>query len=127
MKEPNKSKNYNADGGSNVRAMTAVLRGGDSRKNPLNKKPFLARSKVALTTIVWFISFPFPVSPENHSAENKENHTWENKLTEMSYILHAFPLLYLNLGGELLYIIEQRLQAQNIVTEKSEKGEMKLL
>ena len=41
----------------------------------------------------------------------------------MSYILHAFPLLYLNLGGELLYIIEQRLQAQNIVTEKSEKGE----
>lgn len=46
------SKNYNADGGSNVRAMTAVLRGGDSRKNPLNKKPFLARSKVALTTIV---------------------------------------------------------------------------
>jgi hypothetical protein len=54
MKEPNKnkSKNYNADGGSNVRAMTAVLRGGDSRKNPLNKKPFLARSKVALTTIV---------------------------------------------------------------------------
>ena len=41
----------------------------------------------------------------------------------MSYIFHAFPLLYLNLGGELLYIIEQRLQAQNIVTEKSEKGE----
>ena len=52
MKEPNMSKNYNADGGSNVRAMTAVLRGGNSRKNPLNKKPFLARSKVALTTIV---------------------------------------------------------------------------
>jgi len=41
----------------------------------------------------------------------------------MGYILQAFPLLYLNLGGELLYIIEQRLQAQDILREKSEKGE----
>lgn len=39
----------------------------------------------------------------------------------MVHILQAFPLLYLNLGGELLYIIEQRLQAQDISAEKSAK------
>ena len=41
----------------------------------------------------------------------------------MGYILQAFPILYLNLGGELLYIIEQRLQAQEISEEKSVKGD----
>ena len=41
----------------------------------------------------------------------------------MGYILQAFPILYLNLGGELLYIIEQRLQAQEISAEKSVKGD----
>lgn len=43
----------------------------------------------------------------------------------MVHILQAFPLLYLNLGGELLYIIEQRLQAQDISAEKSVKGRRK--
>lgn len=43
----------------------------------------------------------------------------------MVHILQAFPLLYLNLGGELLYIIEQRLQAQDISAEKSAKGRRK--
>ena len=42
---------------------------------------------------------------------------------KMGYILQAFPILYLNLGGELLYIIEQRLQAQEISAEKSVKGD----
>lgn len=43
----------------------------------------------------------------------------------MAHVLQAFPLLYLNLGGELLYIIEQRLQAQDVSTEKSVKGKIK--
>jgi hypothetical protein len=38
---------------------------------------------------------------------------------------HAFPILYLNLGGELMYIIEQRLQAQNIPEEKTVRGKQK--
>lgn len=36
--------------------------------------------------------------------------------------MNPFPILYLNLGGELVYIIEQRLQAQNIVPDKASKG-----
>lgn len=34
----------------------------------------------------------------------------------------TFPLLYLNLGGELMYIIEQRLEAQSVARDKSIKG-----
>lgn len=44
--------------------------------------------------------------------------------TKMAYQLQAFPILYLNLGGELIYIIEQRLQAQKISSEKSAKGNL---
>ena len=36
----------------------------------------------------------------------------------------AFPILYVNLSGEMLYILEQRLQAQNVEPEKSTRGEM---
>ena len=32
------------------------------------------------------------------------------------------PILYLNLGGEMMYIIDQRLIAQEIEPEKSKKG-----
>jgi hypothetical protein len=32
------------------------------------------------------------------------------------------PLLYLNLGGEMMYIIDQRLIAQNISADKASKG-----
>ena len=32
------------------------------------------------------------------------------------------PLLYINLGGEMMYILEQRLLAQNL-SDKSPKGE----
>lgn len=33
--------------------------------------------------------------------------------------LHALPLLMLNLGGELVYVIRQRLNAHNIAPEKA--------
>ena len=33
------------------------------------------------------------------------------------------PLLYLNLGGEMMYILEQRLVAQNL-GDKSSKGKL---
>ena len=32
------------------------------------------------------------------------------------------PLLIANLGGEMIYILEQRLQAQNIALDKSKRG-----
>jgi hypothetical protein len=32
------------------------------------------------------------------------------------------PLLYINLGGEMMYIIDQRLIAQNISADKALKG-----
>lgn len=34
-------------------------------------------------------------------------------------MLHGMPLVILNMGGEMLYILEQRLQAQKIAQEKS--------
>ena len=34
----------------------------------------------------------------------------------------AFPVLYFNLGGEMIYIVEQRLTAQSIDTSKADKG-----
>lgn len=39
----------------------------------------------------------------------------------MSASLLAMPMLIINMGGEMLYILEQRLQAQNIATDKSAK------
>lgn len=42
----------------------------------------------------------------------------------------TLPILFLNLGGEMLYILDQRLRAQSIPQEKSRKGkdfEIKLL
>ncbi|XP_014674452.1 PREDICTED: protein OSCP1-like [Priapulus caudatus] len=35
--------------------------------------------------------------------------------------LHTLPLLFINLGGEMIYILDQRLRAQNIPQEKAKK------
>ena len=34
----------------------------------------------------------------------------------------TLPILFLNLGGEMLYILDQRLRAQSIPQEKAQKG-----
>ena len=34
----------------------------------------------------------------------------------------TLPLLFINLGGEMVYILDQRLRAQNIPDEKAKKG-----
>lgn len=39
----------------------------------------------------------------------------------------ALPILFLNLGGEMLYILDQRLRAQNIPEEKARKGDLQKL
>ena len=36
--------------------------------------------------------------------------------------LKTLPLLFINLGGEMVYILDQRLRAQNIPDEKAKKG-----
>ncbi len=36
--------------------------------------------------------------------------------------LRTLPILFLNLGGEMLYILDQRLRAQNVLPEKASKG-----
>lgn len=36
--------------------------------------------------------------------------------------LKTLPILFLNLGGEMMYILDQRLRAQNIAEEKAKKG-----
>ena len=36
--------------------------------------------------------------------------------------LKSLPLLFINLGGEMMYILDQRLRAQEIVQEKALKG-----
>lgn len=40
----------------------------------------------------------------------------------MSGSLLAMPMLVINMGGEMVYILEQRLRAQNIPGDKSRKG-----
>ena len=39
--------------------------------------------------------------------------------------LRTLPILFLNLGGEMLYILDQRLRAQSIPDEKARKGKLK--
>lgn len=36
--------------------------------------------------------------------------------------LQTLPILFINLGGEMMYILDQRLRAQNIPKEKATKG-----
>lgn len=36
--------------------------------------------------------------------------------------LKTLPVLFLNLGGEMMYILDQRLRAQSIPEEKAKKG-----
>ena len=43
-----------------------------------------------------------------------------SKTVKMS--LKTLPLLFINLGGEMLYILDQRLRAQNIAKDKASKG-----
>ncbi|CAF4385508.1 unnamed protein product [Adineta steineri] len=35
--------------------------------------------------------------------------------------LKAFPIIFFNMGGEMIYILEQRLSAQEIIDQKSVK------
>lgn len=41
--------------------------------------------------------------------------------TKMS--THSTPILYLNMGGEMLYVLRQRLKAQKIDVDKTIQGE----
>ena len=36
--------------------------------------------------------------------------------------LRTLPILFINLGGEMLYILDQRLRAQHVLPEKAAKG-----
>jgi len=38
--------------------------------------------------------------------------------------MHALPVLLINLNGEMIYILEQRLRAQNISPAKIKKGSL---
>ncbi len=40
--------------------------------------------------------------------------------------LRTLPLLYLNLGGEMMYVLDQRLSAQSVPAAKSAKGKMQV-
>lgn len=40
----------------------------------------------------------------------------------MSGVMFAMPLLVINMGGEMVYILQQRLQAQRIAPDKAKKG-----
>lgn len=40
--------------------------------------------------------------------------------------LHCNPIIYLNMGGEMLYVLQQRLKAQKINTRKTTIGKKNL-
>lgn len=39
---------------------------------------------------------------------------------------HSTPILYLNMGGEMLYVLRQRLKAQRIDVDKTIQGKASL-
>lgn len=41
----------------------------------------------------------------------------------MAGALMTMPMLVINMGAEMVYVLDQRLKAQNIPREKSAKGE----
>lgn len=43
----------------------------------------------------------------------------------MTGSLLAMPMLILNMGGEMLYVLDQRLHAQSISAEKAAKGALR--
>jgi hypothetical protein len=45
------------------------------------------------------------------------NQYFEKKMSEK-----ALPILFINLGGEMLYVLDQRLNAQKIQNEKAKKS-----
>lgn len=55
------------------------------------------------------------------SSFTRSNRSISKEANNMSY--KTLPLLFINLGGEMIYILDQRLRAQNIPNEKSRKGE----
>ena len=48
-----------------------------------------------------------------------ENRTW-SRMTAM----YSTPILYLNMGGEMLYVLQQRLQSQKISADKTIIGQL---
>lgn len=42
--------------------------------------------------------------------------------TRVNMTYYTLPFLFINLGGEMMYILDQRLRAQNIAAEKAKKG-----
>lgn len=34
----------------------------------------------------------------------------------------SLPLIFINMGGEMMYILDQRLKAQSVPTDKTKKG-----
>jgi len=42
----------------------------------------------------------------------------------MAKSLYTLPMLFFNLGGEMLYVLDQRLKAQNILEDKANKGKL---
>lgn len=40
----------------------------------------------------------------------------------VSMSLKSFPIIFINMGGEMVYILDQRLSAQNIDNQKAVKG-----
>lgn len=51
---------------------------------------------------------------------DRNESVWSKRNNE-TMSLKSIPLLYLNLGGEMLYILDQRLRAQNIPQDKSKR------
>ncbi|VDO82472.1 unnamed protein product [Soboliphyme baturini] len=68
------------------------------------------------------MQFPFgylATKPNSELIDNITQSVGPSELVEMS--LKTLPLLYLNMGGEMCYILDQRLKAQNVKPERSRR------
>lgn len=48
-----------------------------------------------------------------------------NTVTPANMSKHMLPLLFLNMSGEMIYVLDQRLRAQAVPLDKAKKGNLK--
>lgn len=58
----------------------------------------------------------------NDGCNQKNQIISESSISLWKMSLKSFPIIFFNMGGEMVYILDQRLSAQEIVDQKAMKG-----
>lgn len=90
----------------------------------MTSSTLIGRFLRGLATRRGFIKQIDPLSASVQASFIRELPTFSRKFRWPNTIMSSrtLPLLFINLGGEMLYILDQRLRAQNIPVDKAKKG-----